>query len=49
MLFSRRAIVETLMRSFMVIEVEISGQTVVQLVHCVILVEIDVLVLDAVP
>ena len=33
----------------MVIEVEISGQTGLQLVHCVILVEIDVLVFDAGP
>ena len=37
------------MRSFMVVEVEISGQTGLQLVHCVILVEIDVLVFDAAP
>ena len=44
----RRTIVETLMRSFMIIEVEISGQSGMQLSHCVILVEIDVLVFDAV-
>ena len=49
MLFSRRAIVETLMRSFMVVEIEKSGQSGLQLAHCVVLVEIDVLVFYAAP
>ena len=49
MLFSRCAIVETLMRSLMVVEVEVGGQPSLQLTHCVILVEIDVLVFDAAP
>ena len=47
MLFRRRAIVGTLMRSFVAIEVEIGGQPSVQLTYCVILIEVDVLVLDA--
>ena len=37
------------MRSFTVIEVEINGQSGLQLRHCVILVEIDVLVFDTAP
>ena len=49
MLFRRRAIVETLMWSFMVVEIEIGGQPGVQLAHRVILVEIDVLTFDAAP
>ena len=49
MLFGRRAIVETLMWSFMIVEVEIGGQPSVQLTYSVILVEIDVFVLDAAP
>ena len=35
------------MRSFMVVEVEVCGQAGLQLAHCVVLVEIDVLVFDA--
>ncbi len=33
----------------MVIEVEVCGQPSLQLAHCVILVEIDVLIFDAAP
>ena len=47
MFLSRRAIVEILMRSSMVVEVEVCGQPSLQLTHCVILVEIDVLIFDA--
>ena len=49
MLFSRCAVVETLMGSFMVVEVEVGGQAGSELTHGVILVEIDVLVFDAAP
>ena len=49
MLFRRGAVVETLMRSFMVVEVEKSGQLSLQLKDRVILVEIDVFVLYAAP
>ncbi len=49
MLFRRRAIVETLMRSLMVVEVEIGARPNVQPTYCVILVEIDVFVLYAAP
>ena len=41
MLFRRRAIVETFMWSFMVVEVEVGGQAGVQLTERVILVEIE--------
>ena len=37
------------MRSLMVVEVEVGGQPSLQLTHCVLLVEIDVLVLDDAP
>ena len=40
-LFRRRAIVETLMWSLMVVEVEVGGQPLVQLTDRVILVEIE--------
>ena len=49
MLFGRRAIGETLMRSCMVAKVEVVGQSGMQLEHCVVLVEIDVLIFDAAP
>ena len=49
MLFRRRAIVETLMRSLMVVEVEIGAHPSIQLTDRVILVEIDVFVFDAAP
>jgi len=48
-LFSRRAVVETLMWSFMIVEVEIGGQPSVQLTYSVILAEIDVFIFDAAP
>ena len=47
--FSRCALVETLMRSFIVVEDEIVLQPVLQLLHRVLLVEIDVLIFDAAP
>ena len=47
--FSRYPIVETLMRSFIVVEDEISGQSGLLLTHCVILIEIDVLIFYAAP
>ena len=47
MLFGRRAIVETLVWPFMVVEVEVAGQSGLQLAHRVVLVEIDVLIFDA--
>ena len=49
LLFRRRAVVETLMRSFMVVEVEIGGQPGQQHTDRVILVEIDLFLLDAAP
>lgn len=48
-LFCGSAIFETLMRSLMVVEVEIGGHPGVQLTHGVILVEIDVFIFDAAP
>ena len=46
-LFSRRVIAETLIRSFMVVEVEVGGQVGLQLAHQVILVERNVFGFDA--
>ena len=48
-LFSGFAIVETLVWPFMVVEVEIVGQSSMQLAHGVVLVEIDVLTFDDAP
>ncbi len=48
-LFSGCGIVETLVWSFMVVEVEIGGQPGTQLRHRVILVEIDVFTFNATP
>ena len=49
MLFSRRAIVKTLMRSLKDVRVEVGGQTGLKLRHRVTLVEIGILSLDAAP
>ena len=46
---SRRAIVETLTRFFMVVEVEVAGQSSLQWYHRVILSEIDVPSVGAAP
>ena len=47
--FSRRAVVETLVGSLMVVEVEVGAQASLQLVSCDILLKIDVLIFDATP
>ena len=49
MLFNWWSIVETLTRSLMVVEVEIVGQSGLQLTHRVILLGIDILKFDAAP
>ena len=49
LLFRRRAIVENLTQSYMVVEVEIRTPVGVQLTYGVIMVEIDVPAFDAAP
>ena len=49
LLFNWRALVGTLTRSHMIVEVEVGGQPSLELTHRVILVEIDVLIFDAAP
>ena len=49
MLFSRRAVSETLVWSLMIVEVEVGSQASLQMVSCVILFKIDVLIFYATP
>ena len=49
MLFSQRAIVEVLIQPLIVVEFEVGGQSLAQMSHCVIPVEVETLALDAAP